>query len=80
MRLKRLEQIANGRRVFLGKFQKKIPIINALCTKGLKEGHIFKMSKKIGMGDRTDITKQPLQNMTEAENHIQFLEAEADFA
>ena len=55
-----MEQIANGRRAFLAKFQKKIPIINALCTKGLKESHIFKMSKRIGMGDRTDITKQPL--------------------
>lgn len=38
------------------------------------------MAKKIGMSEKTDITKQPLQSMENAEQHIQFLEGEADFA
>ena len=62
------------------KFQKKIPVIRALTTKGLKEVHIQKMAKKIGHSEKTDITKQPLSNMESAEQHIQFLETEADFA
>lgn len=62
------------------KFNKKIPVIRALTTKGLKEGHIAKMSKKIGLGDKVNCTEQPLQNMESAQEHIQFLENEADFA
>ena len=38
------------------------------------------MAKKIGHSEKTDITKQPLSNMESAEQHIQFLETEADFA
>ena len=38
------------------------------------------MAKKIGLGEKTDITKQPLSAMESADQHIQYLEGEADFA
>ena len=59
-RNKKLEGLAKGRKDFLMKFQKKIPVIRALTTQGLKEVHISKMAKKIGMSEKTDITKQAL--------------------
>lgn len=80
MRIKRLEQQAKFKKESLLKFQKKIPVIRALTTKGLKESHIAKMAKKIGLSEKTDITKQPLNAMENAEQHIQYLEQEADFA
>ena len=80
MRIKKLEQQSKFKKEWLLKFQKKIPVIRALTTKGLKETHIAKMAKKIGMSEKTDITKQPLSNMENAETHVQFLEQEADFA
>ena len=80
MKLKRLDLIASGRKAWLMKFQKKIPVIRALTTPGLKLEHIHRMSQRIKMGDTTDITKQTLETMLEAENHLQYLEQEADFA
>ena len=76
----RLMNIASSRKAWLMKFQKKIPVIRALTTQGLKLEHIYKMSKRINMGDKTDITKQNLESMDEAEKHIQYLDQEADFA
>lgn len=66
MRLKRQEKLATGKKDFLQKFQKKIPVIRALTTKGLKPEHIAKMAKKIGADPKTDITKQPLSMMENA--------------
>ena len=59
-RLKKLEQLAKSRREWLMKFQKKIPVVRALTTQGLKEVHIAKMAKKIGVSEKTNITLQPL--------------------
>jgi len=80
MRLKKHETFAKSSKDNLMKFQKKIPVIRALTTKGLKESHISKMSKKLGLPEKTDCTKQSLENLAGAESHIQFLEAEAEFA
>ena len=38
------------------------------------------MAVKINKGAKVDITKQPLSEMEDAENHIQFLQTESDFA
>jgi hypothetical protein len=70
MKLKRLEGLAKGKKEFLMKFQKKIPVIRALTTKGLKETHISKMAKKLGHSEKTDITKQTLTTLVDSEAHI----------
>ena len=80
MRLGKLVNYAKNKKEFLAKFSKKIPVIKVLNTEGLKESHIAKMAKKLGLGEKTDITRQPLSTMENAEQHIQFLEEEADFA
>ena len=80
MKLRKLSQLAKSKKEGLLKFQKKIPVIRALTTKGLKEVHISKMAKELNHTEKTDITKLPLSSMPDAETHIQFLEAEADFA
>lgn len=66
----KLERLAKNKKDTLMKFNKKIPVIRALTTKGLKENHIAKMSKKIGLGDKVNCTEQPLQNMENAQEHI----------
>lgn len=76
----KLERNAKNKKDTLMKFQKKIPVIRALTTKGLKESHIIKMSKKIGLGEKVNCTLQPLKEMENAQEHIQFLEQESDFA
>ena len=80
MRNKKLAQTAQQKKRWLMSFQKKIPVIRALTTKGLEPSHIAKMAKKIGFSEKTDITKETLANMENAEQHIQFLEGEAEFA
>lgn len=75
---KKLTDIATNRKKFLTSFQKKIPVIRALTTKGLEPAHIAKMAKKVGQSG--DITKNALETMPDIEGHIQFLEGEADFA
>jgi len=56
LRIKKLEQQAKNQKEELMKFQKKIPVVRCLTTKGLKESHIQKMAKKIGMAGQ-DVTK-----------------------
>ena len=60
MRNKKLAGIANSKKKWLQGFQKKIPVIRALTTKGLEPVHIAKMAKKIGFSEKTDITKETL--------------------
>jgi dynein heavy chain len=38
------------------------------------------MAKKLEVSEKTDVTKQALSSLPDAEQHIQFLDSEADFA
>ena len=80
MKLKKLEGLAKAKKDVLMKFHKKIPVIRALTTKGLEPGHITKMAKKLGQPEKTDVTKSTLDALGTPEQHIAYLEGEADFA
>ena len=80
MKLKNLEKLAKGKKEVLTKFRGKIPVIRALTTKGLEPVHIAKMAKKLGQGEKTDVTKVTLESLGAPEQHIAYLEGEADFA